>query len=254
MAGRLFDKNVIVTGGGAGIGRAITELFGREGARIAILDRDAELAETAQATLCTEGIDVETYRVNVTDPEGVAAAVAEFSGKVGGMIHVLVNNAGIAEFSDIEQTTLDSWNRIMAVNVTGTFLCSQAVLPLMKQHGGAIVNMASIAGLIGIPNMPAYCASKAAVIGLTRQMAADYTGQGIRVNCICPGRIAGTELDRWIMEVDNDEATRAKMAKYPIGRFGKPEEIAQAALFLASDESVFMSGAVLTVDGGMTAI
>lgn len=254
MAGRLFDKNVIVTGGGAGIGRAIAELFGREGARIAILDRDAELTETAQATLRAEGIDIEAYCVDVTDPEGVATVVAEFSGKVGGMIHVLVNNAGIAEFSDFEQTALDSWNRIMAINVTGTFLCSQVVLPLMKQHGGAIVNMASIAGLIGIPKMPAYCASKAAVIGLTRQMAADYTGQGIRVNCICPGRISGTELDRWIMEADSIDATRAKMAKYPIGRFGKPEEIAQAALFLASDESGFMSGAVLTVDGGMTAI
>jgi NAD(P)-dependent dehydrogenase (short-subunit alcohol dehydrogenase family) len=142
----------------------------------------------------------------------------------------------------------------MAVNVTGTFLCSQAVLPLMKQGGGSIVNMASIAGLIGIPKMPAYCASKAAVIGLTRQMAADYTSRGIRVNCICPGRIAGTELDRWIMDTDNDEITRAKMDKYPIGRFGKPEEIAQAALFLASAESSFMSGSVLTVDGGMTAI
>jgi len=254
MAGRLFDKNAIVTGGGTGIGRAIAELFGREGAQIAILDRDAELAETTQAALIAEGINVDAYCVDVSDPEGVAAAVAKFSGKVGGIIHVLVNNAGIAEFSDFEQTALSSWNRIMEVNVTGTFLCSQAVVPLMKQRSGAIINMASIAGLVGIPKMPAYCTSKAAVIGLTRQMAADYTGQGIRVNCICPGRISGTELDRWIIEVDNDEATLAKMAKYPAGRFGKPEEIAQAALFLASDESSFMSGAVLTVDGGMTAI
>jgi NAD(P)-dependent dehydrogenase (short-subunit alcohol dehydrogenase family) len=254
MAGRLVGKNAIVTGGGAGIGRTIAELFGREGARIAILDRDGELAKTAQAALRAEGIDAEAYGADVTDPEGVAAAVAAFSAKAGGMIHVLVNNAGIAEFSDLEQTPLDAWNRIMAVNVTGTFLCSQAVLPRMKQSGGAIVNMASVAGLIGIPKMPAYCASKAAVIGLTRQMAADYTSQGIRVNCICPGRIAGTELDRWIMDMDSSEATRAKMAKYPIGRFGKPEEIAQAALFLASDASAFMSGAVMTVDGGMTAV
>jgi NAD(P)-dependent dehydrogenase (short-subunit alcohol dehydrogenase family) len=254
MAGRLADKNAIVTGGGAGIGWAIAELFGREGARILILDRDFELAEKAKSRLRAEGIDAEAYGVDVTDAKGVVAAVAEFSGNRGGLIHALVNNAGIAEFSDFEQTTLDSWNRIMAVNVTGTFLCSQAVLPLMKQGGGAIVNMASIAGLIGIPKMPAYCASKAAVIGLTRQMAADYTSRGIRVNCICPGRIAGTELDRWIMDTDNDEITRAKMDKYPIGRFGKPEEIAQAALFLASAESSFMSGSVLTVDGGMTAI
>jgi len=142
----------------------------------------------------------------------------------------------------------------MAVNVTGTFLCSQAALPYMKSAGGSIINMASIAGQIGIPKMPAYCASKAAVIGLTRQMAVDYTGLGIRVNCLCPGRIAGTELDRWIMAGDSDQATQAKMAKYPIGRFGQPEEIAQAALFLASGESSFVSGAALTIDGGMTAL
>jgi len=253
MPGRLAEKNAIVTGGGAGIGRAIAELFGREGARISILDRDRELAEKAKFTLLAEGIDVDAYCVDVTDAQGVAGAVARISVDCGGTIHVLVNNAGIAEFSALEETPLESWNRIMAVNVTGTFLCSQAVLPLMTQ-GGSIVNVASIAGLIGIPKMPAYCASKAAVIGLTRQMAADYTSLGIRVNCLCPGRIAGTELDRWIMETDSDEATRAKMAKYPIGRFGRPDEIAQAALFLASDESSFMSGAVLTVDGGMTVI
>ena len=100
--------------------------------------------------------------------------------------------------------------------------------------------------------MPAYCASKAAVIGLTRQMAVDYTGQGIRVNCICPGRIAGTEMDRWIMANDSEQITRAKMAKYPIGRFGTVDEVAHTALFFASDESSFISGAILTVDGGMT--
>ncbi|MGR9036324.1 MAG: SDR family NAD(P)-dependent oxidoreductase [Gammaproteobacteria bacterium] len=253
MTGRLAGKNAIITGGGAGIGQAMAKLFGREGARISILDRDLELAEKAQSALRYEGIDAEAHGVDVTDPQGVSAAVAAISANRGGTIQILVNNAGIAEFSGLEEASLESWNRIMAVNVTGTFLCSQAVLPLMKQ-GGTVVNIASIAGLIGIPRMPAYCASKAAVIGLTRQMAADYTPRGIRVNCLCPGRIAGTELDRWIMETDSEEATRAKMAKYPIGRFGKPEEIAQAALFLASDESSFMSGSVLTVDGGMTVI
>ena len=142
----------------------------------------------------------------------------------------------------------------MAVNVTGTFLCSQAVLPYMKQQGGVIVNLASIAGLVGFPKMAAYCAAKAAVIGLTRQMAADYTALGIRVNCLCPGRVAGTELDRQILGRDTTSETQAKLAKYPIGRFGRPEEIAQAALFLASDESSFVSGAAFCVDGGMTAI
>jgi NAD(P)-dependent dehydrogenase (short-subunit alcohol dehydrogenase family) len=126
-------------------------------------------------------------------------------------------------------------------------------LPALQREGGAIVNMASIAGLVGIPGMPAYCASKAALIGLTRQLAVDCAALGIRVNCICPGRIAGTELDRWIMSLDSEAATRGKLAKYPLGRFGQPVEIAAAALFLASSESAFMTGAVLTIDGGMTA-
>lgn len=251
MKGRLASKNVIITGGGAGIGLATARLFGREGAHVLIFDCDRTRLETANRQLCAEGIDPETYCVDVSDAEDVTTAFEKIS-RQHSAIHVLVNNAGIAEFSSLEETTLESWQRIMSVNVTGTFLCSQAVMPLMKSFGGAIVNMASVAGLIGFPNMPAYCASKAAVIGLTRQMAVDYTGIGIRVNCICPGRITGTELDRWIMAKDNEETTVAKMAKYPIGRFGRPEEIAQTVLFLAGDESSFISGAVLTADGGMT--
>jgi NAD(P)-dependent dehydrogenase (short-subunit alcohol dehydrogenase family) len=254
MGGRLEGRNAIVTGGGAGIGLATARLFGREGARIALVDLDGARAEAAGAELRREGIDALARAADVTDEQAVARAFGEIVDRFGGTVHVLVNNAGIAEFAGIEDSTLDAWNRILAVNVTGAFLCCRAVLPAMKREGGAIVNMASIAGLVGFPRMPAYCASKAAVIGLTRQLAVDYSGQGIRVNCICPGRIAGTELDRWIMALDSEAVTEAKMAKYPIGRFGRPEEIAQAALFLASGESGFMSGTVLTVDGGMTAV
>lgn len=254
MAGRLTDKNTIITGGGAGIGLAIAHLFGLEGASVSILERDGERGKQAEAGLRQEGIDVVAYCVDVADAPSITKAFKQIAARYAEVIHVLVNNAGIAEFAGVEEATLASWERIMAVNVTGTFLCSQAALPYMKSAGGSIVNMASIAGQIGIPKMPAYCASKAAVIGLTRQMAVDYTGLGIRVNCLCPGRIAGTELDRWIMAGDSDQATQAKMAKYPIGRFGQPEEIAQAALFLASDESSFVSGAALTIDGGMTAL
>ncbi|HWP01639.1 MAG TPA: SDR family NAD(P)-dependent oxidoreductase [Methylococcus sp.] len=254
MTGRLAGKNAVITGGGAGIGLATARLFGREGARVSILDCNGERAETAAAGLREEGIDAAAFCADVANARGVAEAFGKIIDRHAGTIHVLVNNAGIAEFAGVEEATLDSWERIMAVNVTGTFLCSQAVLPVMKRTGGAIVNIASVAGLIGIPRMAAYCASKAAVIGLTRQMAADCTGLGIRVNCLCPGRVAGTELDRWIMGRDSDAATRAKMAKYPIGRFGQPEEIAQAALFLASDEASFVSGAVLTIDGGMTVL
>ncbi len=254
VAARLANKNAIITGGGSGIGLAIARLFGREGARVSILDRDGALAEKAEAELRKEGMDTAAFCVDVIDARGVAEAFGKIISRYAGLVHVLVNNAGIAEFGSVEDTTLDSWERVMAVNVTGTFLCSQAVLPQMKQHGGAIINLASAAGLVGFPKMAAYCASKAAVIGLTRQMAADYTGIGIRVNCLCPGRVAGTRLDQEILGRDTAAETQAKLAKYPIGRFGRPEEIAQAALFLASDEASFASGAAFCVDGGMTAI
>ena len=251
MAGRLAFKNVIVTGGGTGIGLAIARLFGSEGANISIFDCDRSFMEKARSELQVEEINAETYYVDVSDAGGVALAIEQVSYRTHG-VDVLVNNAGIAEFSSIEETTLESWQRILAVNITGTFLCCQAVIPHMKSSGGSIVNIASVAGLIGIPRMPAYCASKAAVIGLTRQLAVDYTGLGIRVNCVCPGRIAGTGMDRWIMDIDSDEMTNAKIAKYPIGRFGCMEEVAQAALFLAADESSFISGVNLPVDGAMT--
>ena len=237
-----------------GIGFEIARLFGCEGARVSILDHDGARSEKAEAELRGGGIDASAFGVDVTDARGVAEAFGKIADRYAGVVHVLVNNAGIAEFAGVEEASLESWERIMAVNVTGTFLCSRAALPRMKQHGGAIINIASVAGIIGIPKMPAYCASKAAVIGLTRQMAADYTALGVRVNCLCPGRVAGTALDRQILERDTTAETQAKLAKYPIGRFGRPEEIAQAALFLASDESSFVSGAAFPVDGGMTAI
>jgi NAD(P)-dependent dehydrogenase (short-subunit alcohol dehydrogenase family) len=254
MGERLANKNVVITGAGSGIGFEMARLFGREGARVSIVERDGTLAEKAEAELRKGGVDAAAFCVDVTDARGVGETFGEIITHYAGMVHVLVNNAGIAEFGNVEDATLDSWERVIAVNVTGTFLCSQAVLPYMKQQGGVIVNLGSIAGLVGFPKMAAYCTAKAAVIGLTRQMAADYTALGIRVNCLCPGRVAGTELDRQILKRDTISETQAKLAKYPIGRFGRPEEIAQAALFLASDESSFVSGAAFCVDGGMTAI
>ncbi|MDQ3772975.1 MAG: SDR family oxidoreductase [Pseudomonadota bacterium] len=254
MGERLANKNVLITGAGAGIGFETACLFGREGARVSIIERDGTLAERAAAELRKGGVDAAAFCVDVTDARGVAEAFGKIISRYAGRVHVLINNAGIAEFGSVDDATLDSWERVIAVNVTGTFLCSQAVLPYMKQHGGAIVNLASIAGLVGFPKMAAYCTAKAAVIGLTRQMAADYTALGIRVNCLCPGRVTGTGLDRQILGRDTTSETQAKLAKYPIGRFGRPEEIAQAALFLATDESSFVSGATFCVDGGMTAI
>lgn len=253
MSGRLSNKNAVITGGGTGIGLAIASLFGSEGANIVIIDHDEGVSAQAKKQLAAQGITAKYYNADVSDAEMVASVVANIAHDFMGEIHILVNNAGVAEFANLEEMTLASWERIMAVNVTGTMLCSQAVLPFMKTTGSAIVNMASIAGLVGFPRMPAYCTSKAAVTGLTRQLAIDYAPLGIRVNCLCPGRIAGTELDRWIKLADSEEQNQAKIAKYPLGRFGRPEEVAEAALFLASDAASFITGVTLPVDGGMTA-
>jgi NAD(P)-dependent dehydrogenase (short-subunit alcohol dehydrogenase family) len=255
MSGRLADKNAIITGGGSGLGLEMARLFGREDARVIVMDRDGRLATEAQANLRTKGIDAHAYCVDVIDWAAVADDFGQALARFAGRVHILVNNAGIADFGSVEDASLASWERVMTVNVTGTFLCSQALLPQMKQHGGTIINLASTAGLVGVPKMATYCAAKAAVIGLTRQMAADYTALGVRVNCLCPGFVASTGTGRQVLGSDTTPETQAKrLAKYPIGRFGRPVEIAQAALFLASDEASFVSGAAFCVDGGMTAI
>ena len=255
MANRVKNRNVIITGGATGMGVAMARLFADEGARVAILDINEDAGKEAISILRSISADTAFFPVDITkeaDVQKTMKSVAEF---LGGNIHILVNNAGTVTFGNLEDTSTADWDITMAVNAKGTFLCSQAVIPYMKQQGGSIINMGSVAAVVGIPNMAAYCAAKAAVVGLTRQMAVAYASENIRINCVCPGTVADTGMGRKILGTDlSPEAQAKRLQKYPIGRFGKPEEIARAVLFLATDEASFVTGASLAVDGGMTAL
>ncbi|MGZ4953495.1 MAG: SDR family NAD(P)-dependent oxidoreductase [Methylobacter sp.] len=255
MTNRFQGKQAVITGGATGMGYDIASRLGREGASLAILDiNEAALSDAAQA-LRADGIVVSAYRLDVSDPREVAETFSRLIADCSGTLDILINNAGIADFGTVESTEAEVWNKVMAVNLNGTYLCSKFALPAMKQHGGTIVNFGSVAGMVGIPNMAAYCTSKAAVIGLTKQMAVDYSKLGIRVNCICPGMIADTDMGRQILATDESEQMmKLRLSKYPIGRFGKSEEIVAAVLFLASDEASFVCGSAFTVDGAMTAL
>jgi NAD(P)-dependent dehydrogenase (short-subunit alcohol dehydrogenase family) len=252
---RFINKNIVVTGAAGGMGFEIAKRFAQEGANVVILDINQQLLNKAVQILSDEGLAVTAFVMDVTDADAVARVFSNIAEHFSSVLHVLVNNAGIINFDSIEETDLETWNRIMAVNATGTYLCSKYALTLLKVQGGAIVNFASVAAVVGIPKMAAYSAAKAAVVGLTKQMAVEYAGLGIRVNCVCPGTVADTAIGQQILGTDRSEAAMQKrLQKYPIGRFGRPEEIAATVLFLASDEASFICGAVLGVDGGMTAM
>ena len=256
MADRFDNKCAIITGAAGGIGFQTARMFGQEGARVCIMDINAEAADAAAGQLRNEGLDASALQLDVTDEAAVNIAFKRALGHFSGKVDILVNNAGIADFGSVETTDTAIWRRIMDVNVTATFFCSRAVIPVMREHGGgAIVNFGSVAGHAGINNMAAYCTAKAAVIGLTKQMAAQYAAEGIRVNCVSPGTVATTAMGHQLLGSDtSDEAQRRRLSKYPIGRFGEPGEIARAVLFLASEEAGFCCGSDFVVDGGMTAI
>ena len=248
MSGRLSGKVTLVTGGRGGIGRAICDRFAREGATVFA----ADLLESGSMEK-DDGVKAGTFvRLDVTDETSVKQV---FSTIGDGRLDVLVNAAGIEIEKTIEDTSLEEWNRIFAINATGTFLTSKHALPLLRESAGAsIVNFGSYDGFIADPQLAAYCATKGAVHALTRAMACDHGPEGIRVNAICPGYIDTPMLQSFFQDAgDIESLQQAVRDVHPLKTYGTPEDIANLVLWLASDEARYASGQLWVLDGGLSA-
>jgi NAD(P)-dependent dehydrogenase (short-subunit alcohol dehydrogenase family) len=247
---KLKDRVVVVTGAGSGIGRASAKEFAREGARVVIADINLAGARETLQQIEAAGGSANAVETDVSQPDSVQALVRR-TVELHSQVHVLFNNAAIQVNKTVEDTTIDEWNREIAVNLGGVFLCSKYFFPHLRRTRGNIINMASVNGFFVEPMCAGYCATKGAIIALTKAMAIDHGKEGIRVNCICPGYIdAGLAWGYFEAQTDPEAARRAAGKLHALWRIGRPEEVGRLATFLASDEASFMTGSAVVVDGG----
>jgi NAD(P)-dependent dehydrogenase (short-subunit alcohol dehydrogenase family) len=258
MAGRLEGKIAIITGAGSGVGEATARRFAEEGARVACADINRDAANAVAAKIGKSAVAI---AVDVTKPDQVQAMV-EATVKAFGTVDVLYANAGIGGSGSAMDIEFEEWNRMIAINLTGVWLCNKHVLPVMVKAGrGSIINQSSIGGLIGVPNVAHYAAAKGGVVALTRQMAVDFGPKGIRVNAVCPATMP-TPLVKEVWMTGGsytgktgtwEEKQVVAAQKYPLRRLGSTDDCASLVVFLASDESTWMTGLAIPLDGGMSA-
>jgi 2-keto-3-deoxy-L-fuconate dehydrogenase len=251
---KLSGKVAVVTGGGSGIGQAISKLFGQQGAHVEVFDVDGRAAENTAAAIVSGGGSAAGSACDVSDAAAVTSAFERVVARTR-RLDILINNAGIAHVGNIERTSEDDLDRLYRVNVKGVFLCTRAVVPVMvRQGGGVILNMASIVAFIGVADRFAYSMTKGAVLTMTKSVAIDYVKQGVRCNCICPARVHTPFVNGFVKKnyPGREEAVLQELAEYqPMGRMGTPEEVAYLALYLCSDEASFVTGQAYPLDGGV---
>ena len=248
------NKTILITGGASGIGLALVGKFASQGSKVFFIDSNAFLGKQVEKEFQEKGKPVIFLEVDIREESQVLSAIQSISGK----LDVLINNAGISHIGTLETTTLSDFERLFAVNVTGMFLCSQAALPkLIEQGDGSILNLCSVAATIGIPDRFAYSMTKGATLSMTLSIARDYVKQGVRCNCISPGRVHTPFIDGFLAKNypgREQEMFEQLAATQPIGRMGTPAEIAELAYFISSDAGKFITGSNFTIDGGFTGI